>query len=72
MGLWEGLESPSGQDIEGLGVLSKKIGCVNLKNCVQSIDQVGKNWVCICKFGCVKHYLHGWLAASHCTFVTYG
>ena len=25
--------------------------------------QVGKNWVCICKFGCVKNTpLHGWLA----------
>ena len=34
------------------------------KSCVQSIhvSQVGKNWVCICKFGCVKHSLYGWLA----------
>ena len=24
----------------------KKTGCVNPKNCVQSIGQVGKNWVC--------------------------
>ena len=35
----------------------KKNGCVNPKSCVQSIGQVGKNWVCICKFGCVKHSL---------------
>ena len=49
-----------------------KTGCVNLKSCVQNIGQVEKNWVCICKFGCVgvrnTSYMAFWLSHCFCSF----
>ena len=57
-GLYQGLR----QDSKVWVCKVKKTGCINVKSCVQSIGHVGENWVCIWKFRCVKHSLHGWLA----------